>query len=1562
MKNSHSLLKNSFLSLLIIGVLTSTAYAHGPENHLQYCKEKYLDAWFEDNQGKASGACDPNNPPNIEAGITREYGGTTKNYPFGLCYPSFNNYTDSVDKAFDTPTGMDPYGTQPPLFKDERNFFKVRKWSKDGQTAKWVDYKDEVEVDYGDTLTFMLYIHNDGDPCFNEGNAIPKNKFYSNWNTTSRNTKVKVSPSPETKISNATSFNASIWSDNARNAKGEIAPTINGVVIKPKDNKELTLKYKVDSAAYTDYDQNWNFTEHDISNPQNLFTNNGLPLTTLLNGSPKSAIGVQYASEPYIGVIVFSVQVEEKPVVKTPICKNLTADLRKVTINNSQAYKINYIVDAEPGADVSKVTFTSTENGTFYTDVQTADNQTKYSAIGKKQITVDNGQNIYYLPTNTTDDVNIQVYITDKCKAEVKITGTPIIPTCEATTVTMRDLEKNTEVSCTLNKEYSVEAKFYEDAAKTKEISAANTIVEWSSTDPNGLFYNPLLYAFNTILGKETQGLKGPIQGPSTMKYVGRGTLNAKLVSINGKPYNDIRGTNVCAFSIPECTNSCRKLNLSYDTTPEVGKTSNLKFEAFDIFGQRLPRSTKIIVKTNTDATLTSQGESTTNAIQTTIDKSVEFKNSTTLGKITAEVSKEDPLYNEYCKEEVSLQEQLTCSYITATVDDQFAPTIKAGNFYKIKAKSTFSKIGVEKSITMKTSHGLFIVPKTYNQPSVDQAILSFAINTANQYKASLTSKDINTSYDNQYIIVGKEVTVKDEDTVLFIPFIDITLEEGINALTIQTTGRLEPECMKQFNIYPTDQVCKNLSFTTFPTKFDPTQDMVIRLNGSTLGDFKGNLEFKTTNGKFYYPQKESEKASTKTFIIEEAISGIIYTGGQYQDTVEIKAVGDLSSNCAYSFTNAPAEVSCTEMTLEKPSSSWKEEDVDDEEQEFILNIKTTPSGYENSLKYKWQANGGNFQNETTTSPTNTLKNIDFSDDVSISVSAINPNGSTSTACQLTKHLESIDDIDADIEKLVYDVQNKKWANTINVGGKKETSTAKGNFVSWLSSKYQYITYLATFDPGTAKSAEIWEQELRNGYITASNTKRGKLNYISLAIVVESNKGKKYTAYVSDKFDENRYNNQKINGKSTFRDFSNYSKNEDYFIKNFECGKNDNNEICIENIEDLESDFQKGRRIQLGNTASASKIHFIYQTQNDTAVTEQFCKTIIKQFQGCGEEFNNTINFTAYRRDNHSDELNDGKDSAKAIAICPYILTRQGGDVFFHNALDTGIDVSACYKVENCEGPCIKREQPKKNVITSTGSGNIEDIILSTPTHDVCKLSNDPNSSLPSAYKDVLKNFSSSVCEFKADVAAIWTEKNINKAIKSNIEKISRFTSNKGSHTFKSPSVVKFSNGVFVQDGGTLTIDGSPNYSINSNEPAAQTYIVKNGDLVIKSDIIYNDQNVDPKKPKSIPSVAFIVINGDIKIDNNVSRIDAILMSVDSENNGKGKVVSLQNSPTFDKILNINGSLIGDVANLFENRQAIGDPLKDQSSITIKYDERILLNTPPGLGELIDINQLKIAN
>ena len=83
-------------------------------------------------------------------------------------------------------------------------------------------------------------------------------------------------------------------------------------------------------------------------------------------------------------------------------------------------------------------------------------------------------------------------------------------------------------------------------------------------------------------------------------------------------------------------------------------------------------------------------------------------------------------------------------------------------------------------------------------------------------------------------------------------------------------------------------------------------------------------------------------------------------------------------------------------------------------------------------------------------------------------------------------------------------------------------------------------------------------------------------------------------------------------------------------------------------------------------------------------------------------------------------------------------------------------------------------------------------------------------------------------------------------------------------------------------------------------------------------------------------------------------------VDTDTDENNKGKIKN--SGLSTSKLLTIYGSLIGDVYDLFNERTGIGDPRKDEGSVTIRYDERIILNTPPGISELINIQQAIVPN
>ncbi len=700
------------------------------------------------------------------------------------------------------------------------------------------------------------------------------------------------------------------------------------------------------------------------------------------------------------------------------------------------------------------------------------------------------------------------------------------------------------------------------------------------------------------------------------------------------------------------------------------------------------------------------------------------------------------------------------------------------------------------------------------------------------------------------------------------------------------------------------------------------------------------------------------------------------------QNALTVQVTTRLEEACQESFDLErlviPKVPECINLEIITPKGTWKENDfTDNDEQKFEIEVSTNEDATIDDFEYEWTVSPsragdwskGEITDRSDNNPlVNYLEDIDIDDEPTVTVQAIDPEtGDEIQACADETELQiDEDDEEPEIEKFVYDTKGENWRNTINISGRTD------DLSRWLDNDYRYVTYFAGFSVGSADSVNIWEDQLDEGSINSVNY-TGEFEFEGIAIMIDSKKGDDYVLYRSEEFDEDRYNDEKI-GSDNVSDYDDFDEDNDYYDEKYSCDNASSDVVCIENdIEDIDRDFRNGDKLEFRNTDKAENIYFIYQLENHTDISDENCKDIMSRTGSCGERFDNTIQFEG-SKDNRIINSNDidyeGDDSAKVIVICPFILTRQGGDVFFHSEVDTGIDVSQCTQVKSTPGVVVTPPPVERPYVPKTGAG--DEIVFQTPTHDVCKLSNTEDAEQLAEYRNVLSNFSSSICELEAEVAEDWKETNITSAINANIEKIARFgTIANRDITLRAVSDLTtqgFSNlesGVFVIEAGDLTIDSRTGYMIKGTDiiPAAQTYIVIGGDLIINSNITYDDSSINPVDPNSFPSAAFIVVDGNIRISNDVTNLDGIFMAVDTDRSGEdGQLISSENTPTFENTLVVKGSLIGDVYNLFFNRRAIGDPLKDEAAITVRYDERILLNTPPGLQELIDIAQLRIAN
>ena len=238
---------------------------------------------------------------------------------------------------------------------------------------------------------------------------------------------------------------------------------------------------------------------------------------------------------------------------------------------------------------------------------------------------------------------------------------------------------------------------------------------------------------------------------------------------------------------------------------------------------------------------------------------------------------------------------------------------------------------------------------------------------------------------------------------------------------------------------------------------------------------------------------------------------------------------------------------------------------------------------------------------------------------------------------------------------------------------------------------------------------------------------------------------------------------------------------------------------------------------------------------------------------------------------------------------------------------------------------------------------------LTTPTHDICKYSN-VEGATTGAFNNPLQNFSSTICEMQAEVAKEWQQEYVVKQINKNISALSLWHETLITNQFP-PST---DTNIYSYTGKTITIPG-----MTVETPAAQTYIVKNGDLNITGNIIYKDQNIvgliDPKK---VPSAAFIVIDGNINVAPGVTILDGTFIAIDTDGSGDGLVKS--DGFSYNQ-LTINGILIGNVTDLFSKRRYSGNVSFDEGSVTIKFNQNFLFNTPPGLSQLLDLTQLRGA-
>jgi len=392
------------------------------------------------------------------------------------------------------------------------------------------------------------------------------------------------------------------------------------------------------------------------------------------------------------------------------------------------------------------------------------------------------------------------------------------------------------------------------------------------------------------------------------------------------------------------------------------------------------------------------------------------------------------------------------------------------------------------------------------------------------------------------------------------------------------------------------------------------------------------------------------------------------------------------------------------------------------------------------------------------------------------------------------------------------------------------------------------------------------------------------------------------------------------------------------------CDELDEDEDDDEDIKDIENAFKDGDKLTFKNLANNTDIKIYYEMRVNSAINQDTCKTLDPS-TGCGEQFENEAKYKAKA----GDRIYEDTASTTVTITCPYIITRSGGDAYFGSELKTGTDIAYCGPQKNISGPIIM-PVITPHTIPKTGTETSPEALptLSSPTHDVCKFSNTKNNLV--GYQNELKNFSSSICEMTTEVTEKWDAKAVMDQIRANATRVGRFATQ-----------VKDNNATFdTHSHGQATSAKIYNFkedaTVNTNGfeiSGTHTYII-NGDLNINGNITY-ETNVNYLNLNDVPSAAFIVL-GDIIIDKDVTRIDGIYITT-----GRFMASNSKNPNNLDSTekLTVNGGLYGDVSDLFSHRLYVGDIDEDEGSVLIRYSENFLINTPPGLKDLIDITQLK---
>jgi hypothetical protein len=326
---------------------------------------------------------------------------------------------------------------------------------------------------------------------------------------------------------------------------------------------------------------------------------------------------------------------------------------------------------------------------------------------------------------------------------------------------------------------------------------------------------------------------------------------------------------------------------------------------------------------------------------------------------------------------------------------------------------------------------------------------------------------------------------------------------------------------------------------------------------------------------------------------------------------------------------------------------------------------------------------------------------------------------------------------------------------------------------------------------------------------------------------------------------------------------------------------------------------------------------------------------------GClTEEFENRAEVYVY------ENVPPLQDSARLVSLCSYLVTR-AGDVYLGGDLQAGSDVSCVFdqgEFRSVDGVVIKEGDVSE---ASQDFIAVEQIDL-----------DDLNFCDDEATDDVFGSLSSYVCEIVLEVSDLWKEATVAGSTAGQVSQATRNaeTNPAGLTTFSTwDELYGALHNPNNPDSGILYFDGSKDGNVLTLggitiPSGAWTLIVENADLNIVEDLQY----ASTTDYSNIPSAAFLVLGGDIFIQNTAEDLVGVYYT---DQSFTGNDRSPVNEP-----LEILGSVYGNVQPLLDAAKYVGPPTLDGGGIVVRYDSRIILNTPPALSEYVDVQTEQAVN